>query len=220
MTFLSSLAKTPTSYNNLAPSKSRSNPTQQDFLRLLTTQLAHQDPLSPQDSQAFVEQLATFSSLEQLGNIKSSLDGLSVAQASVVSATAVQFAGREAMVASDSFKLSSKGEEVKLGALLPTAGKVEVTIRSSGGTVIKKFTTNALKSGVERFTWDGTDLDGNAVNPGDYKLEVKVTDDKDNTTNATALVRGKVESVTFEKGFAELRVLGRLFGLGKVLEIG
>ena len=56
MTFLSSLSKTPASYNNLAPTRSRTNPTQQDFLRLLTTQLAHQDPLSPQDSQAFVEQ--------------------------------------------------------------------------------------------------------------------------------------------------------------------
>ena len=35
------------------------------FLSLLTAQVRHQDPLAPLDSTQFVEQLATFSSLEQ-----------------------------------------------------------------------------------------------------------------------------------------------------------
>lgn len=35
------------------------------FLELLTTQVQNQDPLEPLDSTAFVEQLATFSALEQ-----------------------------------------------------------------------------------------------------------------------------------------------------------
>ncbi len=35
------------------------------FLQLLTAQVENQDPLEPLDSTAFVEQLATFSALEQ-----------------------------------------------------------------------------------------------------------------------------------------------------------
>ncbi|MEM9422603.1 MAG: flagellar hook capping FlgD N-terminal domain-containing protein [Pseudomonadota bacterium] len=35
------------------------------FLELLTAQVENQDPLEPLDSTAFVEQLATFSALEQ-----------------------------------------------------------------------------------------------------------------------------------------------------------
>ena len=35
------------------------------FLTLLTTQIENQDPLEPLDSTGFVEQLATFSALEQ-----------------------------------------------------------------------------------------------------------------------------------------------------------
>ena len=35
------------------------------FLSLLTTQIQNQDPLEPLDSTGFVEQLATFSTLEQ-----------------------------------------------------------------------------------------------------------------------------------------------------------
>ena len=47
------------------------------FLRLLVTQLQHQDPLDPQDNSAFLAQLAQFSSLEQLTHIQSTLTDIS-----------------------------------------------------------------------------------------------------------------------------------------------
>ena len=46
------------------------------FLTLLLAQLANQDPLEPIKDQAFVAQLAQFSSLEQLENISASIDTL------------------------------------------------------------------------------------------------------------------------------------------------
>ncbi|CAK7020100.1 hypothetical protein KQI38_19595 [Tissierella carlieri] len=39
------------------------------FLRLLTTQLANQDPLNPMEDREFIAQLAQFSSLEQMQNL-------------------------------------------------------------------------------------------------------------------------------------------------------
>ena len=44
------------------------------FMNLLVTQLQHQDPTQPQDNSAFVAQLAQFSSLEQLQQMRSTLD--------------------------------------------------------------------------------------------------------------------------------------------------
>ena len=43
------------------------------FLKLLVTQLQHQDPTSPQADTQFIAQLATFSQLEQLTQMNQSL---------------------------------------------------------------------------------------------------------------------------------------------------
>ncbi|HYE80125.1 MAG TPA: flagellar hook capping FlgD N-terminal domain-containing protein [bacterium] len=56
------------SLNATTPTKGRlpNNGVDKDaFLRLLTTQLRNQDPLNPMDQENFVQQMATFSNLEQ-----------------------------------------------------------------------------------------------------------------------------------------------------------
>jgi flagellar basal-body rod modification protein FlgD len=42
---------------------------QDDFLKLLVTQLQHQDPLNPIENQDFIAQTAQFSQLEQLSKL-------------------------------------------------------------------------------------------------------------------------------------------------------
>lgn len=49
---------------------------QADFLRLLTTQLKNQDPTKPLDGQQFMAQLAQFSTLNGIVEMKASLDKL------------------------------------------------------------------------------------------------------------------------------------------------
>ena len=46
------------------------------FLKLLVTQLQHQNPLEPQPDGEFLAQLAQFSSLEQLQSMRANLDTL------------------------------------------------------------------------------------------------------------------------------------------------
>lgn len=48
-----------------------------DFLKLLITQLRHQNPLEPMDNKEYIAQLAQFSSLEQMQNLNLQLANLS-----------------------------------------------------------------------------------------------------------------------------------------------
>ena len=55
-----------------------------EFLQLLITQLKNQDPLDPIKNEAYIAQLATFSSLEQLIAIKEGVNTLAGIQADAV----------------------------------------------------------------------------------------------------------------------------------------
>jgi len=62
-------------------------PSEQMFLQLLVAQLQNQDPLNPTDSTQFVSQLAQFSSLEQMMQIRSDTDTLVTDAATAAAAT-------------------------------------------------------------------------------------------------------------------------------------
>jgi flagellar basal-body rod modification protein FlgD len=63
---------------------------QDAFLKLLLTQLQHQDPTRPMNDTEFIAQLAQFSSLEKLTEIAESVKALSDAVTGAVAPTRAQ----------------------------------------------------------------------------------------------------------------------------------
>jgi len=58
---------------------------QEDFFKILITQLQFQDPLKPIDNQAFIAQIAQFTSLEQTRETNNRIDDLLTIQATTQS---------------------------------------------------------------------------------------------------------------------------------------
>ena len=59
--------------NSTASSKSNSSLDKDAFLQLLVAQMKYQDPMEPTDNTAYVAQLATFSQVEELKNVSTSM---------------------------------------------------------------------------------------------------------------------------------------------------
>lgn len=74
-----------TGLGSVAPTSAASSVqslSQEDFLRILLTQLTYQDPLKPMDNQQFIAQMAQFTALDQTRQINSNMDTMLAMQAS------------------------------------------------------------------------------------------------------------------------------------------
>ena len=89
-TVTSTQSTLPSSFSTSTSAAPQSKADQQknQFLQLLVAQMKGQNPLDPQDGTQFVSQLAQFSSLEELINIRTDLDGISKTSAATTAANA------------------------------------------------------------------------------------------------------------------------------------
>lgn len=172
-----------------------------EFLKLLITQLANQDPLNPMDGQQFAAQLAQFSSVEQLMNISGALaengelNGM-LAQ-SINSGVAAGLIGKSVESASDEVNFDGESPIDLSFRLDDNADSVKVTIRDEAGNLVRKFDLNGRSSGDHSFEWNGDDLSGQQVKAGLYTFEVTATNKAGGTVEAKEFLRGTVDRITF-----------------------
>lgn len=89
---------------------------QDDFLKLLTVQLQHQDPLKPMEDAQFMGQMAQFASLEQTKQLTTTVGKLSTA---LGFSSAQQFLGMKVTLMSDKGEVSGTVSKVLMQDGLP-----------------------------------------------------------------------------------------------------
>ena len=80
-----------------------------DFLRILLTQLTHQDPTAPLEDKEFVAQMAQFSTLEQMTNMSAELTKVFAVMAK---SQAIGLLGKTVEIAIGDNKVSGRVEEI------------------------------------------------------------------------------------------------------------
>lgn len=119
-----------------------------DFLKLLVTQLKHQNPLDPMDPTEMMTQISQLSQVEQLTNISDTLQSMKSSTDKANQVEWLSLVGKKACVGSSTL---SNGDQV---VLTPTGGydKVTLTLKNSDGST-REVTFNPGDSLT--YTYDG-----------------------------------------------------------------
>jgi flagellar basal-body rod modification protein FlgD len=166
-----------------------------DFMTLLTTQLQHQDPLDPMDATEFTSQLVQFASVEQQIAANSNLETLILAQENSQLASVASYVGRMVEVQSNAVQVYNGQSEFNY-VLLDNAKSTIVNIQDMNGNTL--FTAEGeVTQGKHGVVWDGTDLNGNKVKDGIYKLTVSSLDEDGAPVDVMTTSLGKVTGVSY-----------------------
>ncbi|HEY8098017.1 MAG TPA: flagellar hook assembly protein FlgD [Methylobacter sp.] len=187
---------------------------QADFLKLMTTQMTHQDPSQPMANGEFITQMAQFGTVsgiqdlqKSFGDFASSINSSQALQATSLVGRYVSAPGTQGLLAvggniSGNINLTSSSDNVKVTVTNAATGEVEQSVDM--GT---------HSAGKIPFTWDGTNSNGAMASPGVYKIEATANIGGTNTALVTD-IDSKVDSVSMASGATGMKV--NLTGLDSV----
>jgi flagellar basal-body rod modification protein FlgD len=190
----------------------------EDFLRLLVTQLRHQDPLEPLDAQDFASQLAEFTALEQQMRTNELLEQ----EMQFRTAEMIQ-AQNSAAIALIGQRVVSPGDQVEVTGSGPTEAYVSTTgatalrlelVDAAGNTALSM---DAIVAGAGAHRIDLSALAGSLA-AGTYTLSVRVLGGGGGV-EATPLSSGVVRGVRPGPAGPVLVVGDQEVQLSNVLEI-
>lgn len=179
------------------------------FLKLLSAQLANQDPLKPMDQKKFAADMAQFAQLEQLTNMNSKLDKSTANNGEQLKYMGASFVGKMVNTAGTSVPYDGEKVSVDIPFFLSKPAKnVIVKIYDKSNNLIAQIEKESMGKGSNSVTWDGKQLDGIRATKGDYHFGVQAYDDKYQAFNGETRATGMVTGVSFENGQTILTVDG------------
>jgi flagellar basal-body rod modification protein FlgD len=196
-----------------------------EFLKLLTYQLRNQNPLKPYDNQEFAAQLAQFSQLEQLTDIRSLLEEqvqTNTMLTQTISNTALPgLLGKSAKALTSEVAFNGS-DAANVGYTLTSnasAGKLVIT--DENGKTVRTMTLESLDllSGDHKLEWDGKDDNGNAMPASKYNFALDVKDKTGAQAEVETFTYGKIEAVRFKSDGTKLVIGGLEIPLENVLDV-
>lgn len=168
------------------------------FFKLMLAQMKNQDPTNPLKSHEMAAQLASFSSLEQMQNMNTTLTELKNGQKPSEQFQVLQLLGKA--VAGDSSKVTrAKGDKSHEFVFnLPMKAKeVDIRVRNAEGEVVKSYKLSDLKPGENRLPWNGQDEKGNPTTAGEYQFFIEAKNDQGQKMAIKTEFEGTISGVNY-----------------------
>ena len=128
---------------------------QEDFMKLMMAQMKHQDPLKPMANGEFITQMAQFSNVQGLKEIKDSFNHLANALQSSQALQASSMVGRKVLIPGKLGELAAHGGMRGAVDVPEDTDKVTVKIMNKAGQLMQTIDLGEHKQGTAQFKWDG-----------------------------------------------------------------
>ena len=192
--------------SNLAAGKDNLKLGYDTFLKLLTTQLQHQDPTSPLDTNQFTTQLVQMTGVQQQLLSNELLQSLIDKSGGSGVNAAVGLIGKTVHATGDTAQLDGGKANFAYG-LASGAASAVLTVTDGKGAAVWTGAADGLSQGRHDFTWDGKTNDGRQLaDGGPYTLSVAARDAAGGVVKSATEVTGVVRSVEMVDGAAVLNL--------------
>jgi len=172
---------------------------QSDFIKLMTTQMNHQDPMKPMENGDFLSDMAQFSTVSGLKEIKDSFNSLATSLKSSQALQASSMVGRDVLVPGS---MSSLYEGAPMRGAVELASNVsdlKVNIMDNAGRLMKEIDLGNKPAGIAHFSWDGMLSNDQKASPGNYSINA-IASVEGRSESLGTLITDKVQSVSLGLG--------------------
>ena len=136
-----------------AATKPKSSLGQEDFLKLMTTQLQNQDPFAPMENGEFIAQMAQFSTVTGITEMGQTLKGLSDKLNEFRIATASDLLGNSVLVPGNIVRPNKDGEIHGIIDLPSASSETSVSFFDGSGELVHSVDLGAQGRGLVGFEW-------------------------------------------------------------------
>lgn len=222
-----SLNRTNNEFNTALSKQKGSNLDKDSFMLLLVTQFKYQDPLNPMEDKEFIAQMAQFSSLEQLMNLNTSMEGLTDATNNQQMINATSYIGKQVTVSGNTIGKvtdeTTKESTITRFRYAPADNTVggTITVRDADNNVVYVEEVSPKNKGATyEFLWNGKATDGTVAGDGVYTVNLVLRDSNGDAVLSDQVVDAKVTGVVSDGGVVYLGLEGgQLMPLANVRQV-
>ncbi|MEK6706281.1 MAG: flagellar hook assembly protein FlgD [Bdellovibrionota bacterium] len=169
-----------------------------DFLKIMITQMKHQDPTSPFKADQMAAQMAQFASVEQLQNMNQNMAKMLGQNNPLERLAMTNMIGKVVTVDRNRFPHTENNTDPLSFNLPKDAADVKIAIISETGETVVEKGLGPKKAGELVYDWDGLKKNTLPAKTGNYMFRVEAMGNDGKSMQTNSLGQAMIVGVSFE----------------------